>query len=55
MPPNWGGWDPLTPQQALDRARALGFEVVTEDDHGIWVLHQDIPVSPVCSDYLPYD
>ncbi|WP_345153850.1 DUF2079 domain-containing protein [Arthrobacter ginkgonis] len=50
-----GGWDPLTPQEALDRARALGFEVVTEDDHGIWVLHRDIPVSPVCSDYLPYD
>ncbi|MET1036393.1 MAG: DUF2079 domain-containing protein [Arthrobacter sp.] len=50
-----GGWDPLTPAQALERARGLGFEVVTEDDHGIWVLRRDIPVSPVCADYLPYD
>jgi uncharacterized membrane protein len=50
-----GGWDPLTPQQAQERGKKLGFEVVTKDDHGIWVLHRDIPVSPVCSNYLPYD
>ncbi|MGG5751909.1 DUF2079 domain-containing protein [Zafaria sp. Z1313] len=50
-----GGWDPLSPDEALERAERLGFVPVTEDDHGIWVLHRDIPVSPVCADYLPYD
>ncbi len=50
-----GGWDPLSPQQALERGKKLGFQVVSKDDHGIWVLHRDIPVSPVCSNYLPYD
>ncbi|WP_343900722.1 DUF2079 domain-containing protein [Arthrobacter rhombi] len=50
-----GGWDPLSPQQALERGEKLGFKVVTEDDHGIWVLHRDIPVNPICSNYLPYD
>jgi uncharacterized membrane protein len=48
-----GGWDPLTPEQALQRAERLGYEVVTEDDHGIWVLHRDRPVDPVCADYAP--
>ncbi len=48
-----GGWDPLSPQEALERGKDLGFEVVTRDDHGIWVLHRDIPVNQVCSDYLP--
>lgn len=50
-----GGWDPLSPQQALERGKKLGFRVVSQDDHGIWVLHRDIPVSTVCSNYLPYD
>jgi hypothetical protein len=48
-----GGWDPLTPDQALDRAERLGYEVVSQDDHGIWVLHRDRPVNPVCSSYVP--
>lgn len=48
-----GGWDPLTPQQALERAERLGFTVVTNDDDGVWLLHRDIPVDPVCSSYLP--
>lgn len=50
-----GGWEPLTPAQALERAERLGFRVVTEDDHGMWVLTRDIPVDPVCAGYLPYD
>ena len=50
-----GGWDPLTPDEALVRAERLGFEVVTEDDHGVWVLQRDAPVDPVCSSYLPGD
>ncbi|MDI3330631.1 MAG: DUF2079 domain-containing protein [Micrococcus sp.] len=48
-----GGWDPLTPGQALDRAERLGYEVVSKDDHGIWVLHRDRPVDPVCANYVP--
>ncbi|MGW9552179.1 DUF2079 domain-containing protein [Citricoccus zhacaiensis] len=48
-----GGWDPLTPDQALDRAERLGYEPVTQDDHGIWVLHRDRPVDPVCATYVP--
>ncbi|MCY1157287.1 MAG: hypothetical protein MOP51_307 [Citricoccus sp.] len=48
-----GGWDPLTPEQALERAERLGYEVVSEDDHGIWVLHRDRPVDPVCANYVP--
>ena len=48
-----GGWDPLTPDEALQRAERLGYEAVTEDDHGIWVLHRDQPVDPVCADYVP--
>nr|WP_313816942.1 DUF2079 domain-containing protein [Citricoccus sp.] len=48
-----GGWDPLTPDEALNRAERLGYEVVTEDDHGIWVLHRDLPVDPVCAAYVP--
>ncbi|GAA1496190.1 DUF2079 domain-containing protein [Paeniglutamicibacter kerguelensis] len=47
-----GGWDPLLPPQALRRAEALGFKQVAPIDHGIMVLHRDIPVDPVCSDYL---
>lgn len=47
-----GGWDPLLPPQALRRAEALGFEQVAPIDHGIMVLHRDIPVNPICSDYL---
>lgn len=48
-----GGWDPLSPQEALKRGKDLGFKVVTRDDHGIWVLHRDIPVNQVCRGYLP--
>ncbi|GAA4779075.1 DUF2079 domain-containing protein [Citricoccus nitrophenolicus] len=48
-----GGWDPLTPDEALARAERLGYEPVTQDDHGIWVLHRDRPVDPVCADYVP--
>ena len=47
-----GGWDPLNPPQALRRAKALGFEQVAPIDSGIMVLHRDIPVNPICSDYL---
>lgn len=48
-----GGWDPLTPEQALERAGRLGYEVVSEDDHGIWVLHRDRPADSVCAEYVP--
>ncbi|WPR66287.1 DUF2079 domain-containing protein [Glutamicibacter protophormiae] len=47
-----GGWDPLTPDQALERATELGFTPVAPEDQGILVLHRDIPVDPVCSSYL---
>ncbi len=47
-----GGTDPLTPQEAFERAERLGFEPVIEDDHGLWVLHRDIPDAPVCHEYL---
>lgn len=50
-----GGWDPLTPDEALERAEDLGFEVVTEDDHGLWVLHRDTPVETTCSSYVSRD
>ncbi|WP_378088726.1 DUF2079 domain-containing protein [Citricoccus sp. GCM10030269] len=48
-----GGWDPLTPDEALDRAERLGYEPVSADDHGIWVLHRDRPVDPACVQYVP--
>ncbi|WP_231733480.1 DUF2079 domain-containing protein [Arthrobacter sp. NIO-1057] len=47
-----GGWDPLTPDQALERATKLGFKPVAEEDQGILVLHRDIKTDPVCSSYL---
>ncbi len=47
-----GGWDPLNPPQALERAHALGFSEVAPIDDGLLVLHRDIPVDPVCSSYL---
>lgn len=47
-----GGWDPLSPPQALERAHALGFEEVAPLDEGLLVLHRDIPVAAVCSEYL---
>lgn len=46
-----GGWDPLSPDQALERAEDLGYSSISVDD-GIWVLHRDAPVSPICSTYL---
>lgn len=47
-----GGWDPLTPDQALERAERLGFtELWRERD--VVVLHKPgAPVDPVCSSYL---
>lgn len=49
-----GGWDAPTPEQVLAELDERGFTPVTKDDNGVWVLHRDIPVSPVCSSYLPY-
>ena len=49
-----GGNDPLTPEQAFERAEELDFETVIADDHGLWVLHRDIPDAPACQDYLRY-
>lgn len=46
-----GGWDPLTPDQALERGERLGYEVVSADDDGVWVLHRDRPVDPTCVGY----
>lgn len=48
-----GGWAYPEPQKMLQRAKKLGFSVVSRDDNGIWVLHRDIPVDPLCSDYVP--
>lgn len=47
-----GGTDPLTPEEAFQRAERLGFEAVTEDDHGLWVLHRQIPQPDKCAEYL---
>lgn len=47
-----GGTDPLSPDQAFARAERLGFETVSADDHGLWVLHRDMPNHPVCTEYL---
>ncbi len=47
-----GGNDPLTPQQAFARAERLGFSTVSADDHGIWVLHRDVPQASKCAEYL---
>lgn len=51
-----GGSDPLTPQEAFDRAQRLGFEVVIEDDEGLWVLQRDLGDSAGagagCAEYL---
>ena len=46
-----GGWDPLTPDQALERGERLGYQVVSADDDGVWVLHRDRPVDPTCVGY----
>ena len=54
-----GGSDPLTPQQAFDRAERLGFDTVVEDDHGLWVLSREAEDAEssaaelaTCRDYL---
>lgn len=47
-----GGTDPLTPEEAFQRAERLGFDTVTEDDHGLWVLHREIPQPDKCAEYL---
>lgn len=47
-----GGTDPLTPDEAFARADQLGFETVSADDHGIWVLHRQMPQPEKCAEYL---
>lgn len=47
-----GGNTPLTPDEAFARAERLGFDTVTEDDHGLWVLHRDIEQADKCAEYL---
>ncbi len=47
-----GGSHPLTPEEAFQRAERLGFEPVSEDDMGLWVLRRDIPTAEKCGDYL---
>ncbi|WP_223881362.1 DUF2079 domain-containing protein [Nesterenkonia ebinurensis] len=47
-----GGSEPLTPDEAFARAERLGFETLTADDAGLWVMHRDIPNHPVCTEYL---
>lgn len=47
-----GGWDPLTPDQALERADRLGFTEVWRERDVVVLEKQGAPVSPVCSDYL---
>ena len=47
-----GGWDPLTPQQALERAERLGFEVVWAERDVVVLHHPDRDVAPTCRDYL---
>ncbi len=47
-----GGNDPLTPEEAFERAERLGFEAVTRDDEGLWVFHRDITNDPTCTDFV---
>ncbi|MBB4735079.1 putative membrane protein [Micrococcus cohnii] len=47
-----GGWDPLTPEQALRRADRLGFETVWRARDVVVLHHPDRPVAPRCGDYL---
>lgn len=47
-----GGSNPLSPEEAFERAERLGFDAVVEDDEGIWVLHRDIPAAEKCASYL---
>lgn len=49
-----GGNDPLTPEEAFDRADRLGFEPVISDDAGLWVLHREVDdaVDASCAEYL---
>lgn len=47
-----GGSDPLTPEEAFQRAERLNFEVVSADDHGLWVLSRDIETATSCTEYL---
>ncbi|MGC5048744.1 DUF2079 domain-containing protein [Micrococcus porci] len=47
-----GGWDPLTPDQALERARRLGFERVWSQGDVVVLHHPTRPVSATCTDYL---
>ena len=49
-----GGWDPLTPDQALERADRLGFEVVWAERDVVVLRHPTRGISPVCSTYLEH-
>ncbi|MDO5635316.1 MAG: DUF2079 domain-containing protein [Micrococcus sp.] len=47
-----GGWDPLSPDEALERADRLGFETVWQQREVVVLQQPDRPVSPVCAQYL---
>lgn len=47
-----GGLRGMAPDAALERASALGFQVLTEDDAGIWLLHREMPTPARCSAYV---
>ncbi|TLP73159.1 DUF2079 domain-containing protein [Nesterenkonia sphaerica] len=47
-----GGSDPLTPEEAFARAERLGFDTVTADDYGLWVLHRGVPPDRTCVEYV---
>lgn len=47
-----GGSDPLSPEEAFDRAERLGFETISADDDGLWVLHRDTSNGAVCTEHL---
>ncbi|MFF5020535.1 DUF2079 domain-containing protein [Micrococcus luteus] len=52
--PELGGWDPLTPEQALARAERLGFERVWSARDVVVLHHPDRAVSPTCTTYLEH-
>ena len=52
--PELGGWDPLTPEQALARAERLGFERVWSAGDVVVLHHPDRAVSPTCTTYLEH-
>lgn len=44
-----GGSEPLSPQEAFDRAEQLGFETVIADDEGLWVLSRETEGGAECA------